>query len=481
MTANEDICPNNQSTDDISSSNTDSEHKKKLQYKISEEKKCQLQKLIKRRKWKAIKEFLVKWPAATIADLIQEMDKIDAVLIFRCLPRDFAADVFSEVNFLDQDALLKDLTDSEITVLLTELHPDDRTELFEELPAPVTQRLLKLLKPEDLKEARLLLGYPEDSVGRLMTPDFVSIQEDWTVKKALKYIREEGRDSEILAMIYVVDKHGKLLDELRLRQLILANPAKKISDLMNYSYVGITAFEDQEKAYHLIKEYNLFALPVVDSEGILLGIVTVDDLIDVGEEETTEDFHKIAAMSELKLPERIRFAPVSTLFRKRIGWLMFLIFVNLFAGLAIALFEETIATYIVLLTFMPLLIGCGGNAGAQASTLMIRALAMKDVKLSDWYYCIGKEALVAGSLGLTLAIIVSFLGIVRGGLQIAVVVGLSMLIIVFVGSIVGISLPFIFTRLKWDPAVASGPLITSIADIIGIVIYLFIATSLLSF
>ncbi|MCR3922906.1 MAG: magnesium transporter [Firmicutes bacterium] len=436
---------------------------------------------MKRKRWNKIKDFLIKWPAATVADLIQEMDKIDAVLIFRCLPRDFAADVFSEVDFLDQDALLKDLTDSEISALLSELHPDDRTELFEELPAPVTQRLLKLLKPEDLKEARVLLGYPEDSVGRLMTPDFVSIQEDWTVKKALKYIREEGKDSEILAMIYVVDKHGKLLDELRLRQLILANPSKKISELMNYSYVGITAFEDQEKAYHLIKEYNLFALPVVDSEGILLGIVTVDDLIDVGEEETTEDFHKIAAMSELKLPDRIRFAPVLTLFRKRIGWLMFLIFVNLFAGLAITLFEETIATYIVLLTFMPLLIACGGNAGSQASTLMIRALAMKDVKLSDWYYCIGKEALVAGSLGLTLAIIVSFLGIVRGSMHIAVVVGLSMLIIVFIGSLVGISLPFIFTKLKWDPAVASGPLITSIADIIGIIIYLFIATSLLPF
>lgn len=481
MTTKEDICSTNSTSDEISSSTTTSENKKKLHYKISKEKKCELQKLIKRKKWKQIKEFLITWPAATIAHLIQEMDKLDAVLVFRCLPRDFAAEVFSEVDFLDQDALLKDLTDSEISILLSELSPDDRTDLFEELPAPVTQRLLKLLKPEDLNEARVLLGYPEESVGRLMTPDFVSIQEDWTIKKALQYIRQKGKDSEILAMIYVVDKHGKLLDELRLRQLILADPSKKISDLMNYSYVGITAFEDQEKAYHLIKEYNLFALPVIDSEGILLGIVTVDDLIDVAEEETTEDFHKIAGMSELKLPDRIRFAPVKTLFRKRIGWLMFLIFINIFAGIAIGVFEHTIATYIVLVTFMPLLIDCGGNAGAQASTLMIRALAIKDVKLSDWYYCIGKEALVASSIGVTMGIIVSFLGAVRGGMQIAVVVGLSMLIIVFVGSIVGISLPFIFTRLKWDPAVASGPLITSIADILGIVIYLFIATSILTF
>ncbi|MDG6217855.1 MAG: magnesium transporter [Candidatus Thermoplasmatota archaeon] len=478
MEKNEDACK--KTIDDVSISKSNIKDGKNNDT-VNEEIKCNILKYISEHKWTKLRELLLKLPPVTVSNLIQDAEKIDAVLIFRCLPREFAADVFSEMDFFDQDQLLASLTDKEISVLLTELRPDDKTELFEELPAEMTHRLFKLLKPEDLKEVRKLLGYPEDSVGRLMTPDFIAIQADWSVKNALDYIREKGKDSETLAMIYVVDKAGKLLDDLRLRQLILSNPIDKISDLMNDSFIAITAFEDQEKAYYLIKEHNLFALPVVDSKGILLGIVTVDDLIDVGEEEATEDFHKIAAMSELKIPERIRDAPIHLLYRKRIGWLMLLIFINIFTGGAIAFFQETVETYIVLVLFMPLLIGCGGNAGAQASTLMVRALALKDVRLQDWYYCIGKEALVASAIGITMGLVVSLLGIFRGGMIIAFVVGLSMLIIVFIGSIIGISLPFIFTRLGLDPAVASGPLITSIADIIGIIIYLFIATSLLTF
>jgi magnesium transporter len=186
-------------------------------------------------------------------------------------------------------------------------------------------------------------------------------------------------------------------------------------------------------------------------------------------------------MSELKLPEKIRDAPIRTLYRKRIGWLIFLVFVNIFSGAAIALFEETIAKYIVLVLFMPLLVGCGGNAGSQASMLMVRALAIKDVKLHDWYYCIGKEVIVAGAIGITMGIVVSLLGIFRGGIMIALVVSLAMLVIVFVGSLIGLSLPFLFIKIGMDPAVSSGPLITSITDIIGIIIYLFIATSMLGF
>ncbi|MEM4258197.1 MAG: magnesium transporter [Candidatus Thermoplasmatota archaeon] len=446
---------------------------------LTEQTKCDIKKYINERKWNDLRKLLVKLPPVTVAKLIQDAEKVDCIFIFRSLPRDFAADVFSEMDLAAQDILLKNLTDSETSTLLSELTPDDRTALFEELPAQVTRRLFELLSPEDLKEARQLLGYPEDSVGRLMTPDFVAIRADWTVEQALAYIRDKGKDSEILAMIYVVDEQGKIIDDLRLRQIILANPTDKISDIMNYTFVCISAFDDQEKAYHLIKEHNLYALPVVDSQGVLLGIVTVDDLIDVGEEETTEDFHKIAAMSKRKLPDRIRDAPIRTLYQKRIGWLVFLVFVNIFSGAAIAFFEDTIAKYLVLVLFMPLLVDCGGNAGSQASTLMVRALAIKDVKLQDWYYCVGKEVLVAGAIGLTMGVVVSILGIFRGGMLIALVVGLSMMAIVFVGSLIGLSLPFLFTRLGWDPAVASGPLITSIADIVGIILYLFIATMLL--
>ncbi len=457
-------------------------HKKAKKFRrngvLDDATKCEIKKHITERKWNELRKVLVKLPPITVAHLIQEAEKVDCIFLFRSLPRDFAADVFSEMDLAAQDALLKSLTDSETSVLLSELTPDDRTALFEELPAQVTRRLFELLSPEDLKEARQLLGYPEDSVGRLMTPDFVAIRADWTVETALAYIRDKGKDSEILAMIYVVDDQGKIIDDLRLRQIILANPTDKISDIMNYTFVCISAFDDQEKAYHLIKEHNLYALPVVDSEGVLLGIVTVDDLIDVAEEETTEDFHKIAAMSG-KLPDRIRDAPIRTLYRKRIGWLVFLVFVNIFSGAAIAFFEDTIAKYIVLVLFMPLLVDCGGNAGSQASTLMVRALAIRDVKLQDWYYCVGKEVLVAGAIGLTMGVVVSVLGIFRGGMVIALVVGVSMMAIVFVGSLIGLCLPFVFIRLGWDPAVASGPLITSIADIVGIIIYLCIATALL--
>ncbi|MDH7518061.1 MAG: magnesium transporter [Candidatus Thermoplasmatota archaeon] len=457
------------------------ESKKQYAFPYDEFKKSIIETYINEKKWDKLRDLLVGLSPATVAEIIKKSEKTERMIIFRSLPRKFAADVFSELRPREQKSVLNNLTDIEVSELLADLHPDDRTALFEELPEQIKQRLFKLLKPEDLKEARELLSYPENSVGRLMTPDYITIRPEWTVETALKYIREKGKDSEIISNIYIVDEHQKLIDDIRLRQIILANPSDKISDLMNYKFDSINAYEDQEKAYHLIKKNNLYALPVVDSKGTLLGIVTVDDLIDVGEEEATEDFHKIAAMSELKLPDKIRDTPVRILYRKRVGWLVFLIFVNIFSGAAIALFEETIAKYIVLVLFMPLLVDCGGNAGSQASTLMVRALATRDVTLRDWYYCIGKEMLVAGALGITMGLAVSIIGIFRGGVIIALVVSLSMVVIVFVGSLIGISLPFIFTRTGWDPAVASGPLITSIADVVGLILYFLIATALLGF
>ncbi len=435
----------------------------------------------KEKKWDKIRDLLVRLSPATVAEIIKKLEKFERMNIFRSLPRKFAADVFSELRPRSQVVFLKDLTNIEAAELLADLSPDDRTALFEVLPEQEKKRLFELLNPEDLQEASQLLGYPENSVGRLMTPDYITIHSDWKVETALKYIREKGKDSEILSNIYIVDEQKKLIDDIRLRQIILANPSDKISDLMNYTFDSINAYDDQEKAYYLIKKSNLYALPVVDSKGTILGIVTIDDLLDVGEEEATEDFHKIAAMSELKLSDKIRDTPVRTLYRKRIGWLVFLVFVNIFSGAAIAIFEDTIAKYIVLVLFMPLLVDCGGNAGAQASTLMVRALAIKDVALRDWYYCIGKETLVAGALGITMGLAVSVIGIFRGGIIIALIVSLSMVVIVFVGSLVGISLPFIFTRVGWDPAVASGPLITSIADVAGIILYFSIAITLLGF
>jgi len=446
--------------------------------------KPEIKNFIQEKKWGALKEVLPNWPPAEVADLIKVLDRPDRVLLFRSLPRQFAAKVFAELEPMEQDVLLKDLTAQETARLLADLSPDDRTALFEELPSQVTRRLFELLTPEDLKEVKQLLGYPEESVGRLMTPDYVAVRPNWTVGKALEHIRKTGKNSETINRIYVTDEEGKLLDDVKLQEFILADPSTPVERLMNYSFVSISAFEDQEQAVKMIKKYNLSALPVVDSEGILLGIVTFDDLMDVADEEVTEDFQKIAAISGEKehgdFFGNILKAPLSLLYRKRVGWLVFLVFMNIFSGGAAAIFEKTIARYIVLIFFLPLLIDSGGNAGSQAATLMVRALALGDVKLSDWVRLLGKEFAVAGLLGATMGAAVLILGIFRGGPEIAIIVALSMLLIVIVGSIIGMSLPFIFTRLGRDPATASGPLITSICDITGILIYFSIATWLLS-
>lgn len=445
--------------------------------------KPEIRELIQERKWTDLKELLVVWPAAEVAKLLIDLDKSDRVLLFRVLSRQLAAAVFSYLKPSQQDYLLKDLTTQETRQLLADLSPDDRTALFEELPARVTQRLFELLSPEDLKEARQLLGYPEDSVGRVMTPDYVAVHSEWKVSQAIEHIRKKGSDSETVDVIYVTDASGKLIDDIRLRTLILAEPTDTIEQIMDRSFVSISAFEDREQAVHMIKQYDLAALPVVDSQGVLLGIVTVDDLIDVAEEEVTEDFHRIAAVSVRKGEKRfltnIREAPIGMLYRRRIGWLLVLVFMNIFSGGAIAIFEGTIAKTIALVFFLPLLIDSGGNAGAQAATLMVRSLTIGNVRLNDWFRLIGKELLVSGLLGATMGLGVSIIGFFRGGPQIALVVALAMLSVVIVGSTIGMSLPFIFTKLGRDPATASAPLITSFVDFVGILIYFTIAKLLL--
>lgn len=441
--------------------------------------KSEVKQLIQERRWTDLREGLMKWPPAEVAELLLDMDQADSVLLFRSLPRQFAAEVFAELEPHQQDGLLKNLTAQETSQLLADLTPDDRTALFEELPAQVTRRLLDLLSPADLKEARQLLGYPEESVGRLMTPDYVSVHPDWTVARALDHIRLRGKDSETINVIYVTDRSGKLLDDIRLRTLILAQPNDTIEQLMDHNVASLSAFEDREKAVQMIRRYDLVALPVVDSEGILLGIVTIDDLMDVEEAEVTEDFHRIAAVSvqrgEDGFIESIRNAPMNLLYRRRVAWLLLLVFFNIFSGAAIATFEETIVQAFALVFFLPLLVASGGNAGAQAATLMVRALATGDVRMNDWARLLGRELVVATALGVTMGVAVSFIGIFRGGSEIALVVALAMIAIVIVGSTVGMSLPFLFSKMGRDPATASAPLITSIADVFGIFIYFSIA------
>ncbi len=429
--------------------------------------------LIEHGQWDVLRDAVSDWPPPEVADLLLHMDKPDRVLFFRSLPRRLAAGAFSHMSVEQQDSLLRDLTDEETRHVLENLPPDDRTHLLEELPGKATQRLLNLLGTEDLKETRWLLGYPEDSVGRLMTPDYVAIHPGWTIADALQHVRMHGKDSETVNRIYVIDDDWHLLDDIELRRIILAPPNATVGDVMDHTFASVHAAADREEAVRIIRKYDQTALPAIDSDGVLVGIVTVDDLLDVAEAEATEDFHKVASVGPIRIS--IRDASIRFLYQRRVGWLMVLVFINIFSGEAIAAFEDTIEAVVALVFFLPLLIDSGGNAGSQSATLMVRALATGDVRSKDWFRLLGKELGVALLLGATMAVGVSAIALYRAP-EVLVVVAATMTIIVLWGSIVGMSLPFILTRVGRDPAAASAPLITSIADISGVLVYFSIAT-----
>ena len=433
--------------------------------------------LLEQKDWTTIREVIATLPEPEIAELLFEVGTTDRMILFRLLPRDISGEVFALLEGQQQNTLLKELTQEETRRLLSEMSPDDRADFLSELPGNVTQKLLNLLSPEDLQETRKILGYPEESVGRLTTPDYVAVRPEWTVEQALEHVRVKGRDSETIDVLYVVDRSWKLLDAIDLRRFILADRETHVSDLMDSQYIHLEAVQDREEAVRTMERYDLAVLPVVDTTGVLIGIVTFDDVLDVAQEEATEDFHKAAAVTPIR--GSYREAGFTQIYRRRIGWLIALIFANVFSGLALATFEDTITANVALVFFLPLLIGSSGNAGSQAATLMVRALAMGDVKMSDWWHFLRKEVFIAGALGLTMALAVSVIGIVRGGLEVALIVSLTMALVVVVGSIIGTALPFLLSRFKLDPATASAPLITSLSDISGVMIYFTIANFVL--
>lgn len=436
--------------------------------------KPEIRELIAARDWAALRDKMSHWRVPDIADLISELDKEYRVLLFRSLPRSIAAGVFSEFDAPDQTALLLDLTDEEARHIMAGLRPDDRTALLEELPGQITQRILNLLSPEDLKEARQLLGYPENSIGRLMTPDYIALRGDWTVAEAMEHIRKKGRETETINVAYVTDSAWRLTGAVSLRHLVLAQPADPVSSAMTTPAVTLSAFADREEAARTMEKYGLFALPVVDSDGVLVGLVTGDDVFELAAEEATEDFHKGAGVN----PLRVGFgdASISLLYKNRIGWLMALIFVDLIAAGVIAKFEHAISKVVALVFFLPLLIGCGGNAGAQAATLVIRDLATGDAEYKDWLTLVLKEAGISLMLGITISLAVWGPSVLQGGAPVGVVVALSGVTVVTISSVIGIATPMLLGRLGFDPAASSSPLITSLADILGVIIYFSIAS-----
>lgn len=437
-----------------------------------------VQGLIERGNWSEVREAVRDWPVPEVADLLLEQGHTESALLFRALPRQLAAEVFSYLNAGDQNVLLEDFSDAETRRLLADMSPDDRTVMFEEMPGEATQKMLNLLGTEERREARKLLGYPEESVGRLMTPDYVAVRPEWTIGRALEHVRALGIERETINWVYVTDRRWTLLDALTLRSFIVAEPERTVEEIMDHSFVSVPAFEDREEAVNTIQRYDLEAVPVVDTEGVLVGIVTVDDVLDVAEKEATEDFHLYAAVQPLDAS--YRESGVYALFRKRVPWLVALVLVGLASSGVIEAFEETLEAAVALAFFIPLLIDSGGNTGSQSATLMVRAIATGDLRLGQWGRAISKELLVGISLGAALGLTAGLLGIFRGGGEIGLIVGLTMVAIVLTANLIGAALPFALSRLKIDPAVASAPLITTVVDVTGLIIYFSLATLILT-
>lgn len=433
------------------------------------------QELIDAKQWKRLRDEIIILEPFQIAEIIEELSEESDIILFRLLPREQAKETFQYLTHDKQEQIIEGLAQnvSKLSSLLNDLDPDDRTAFFEELPGQITLRLIQLLSPEERSVATKLLGYPKDSIGRLMTPEFVAIRPQFTVAQALNHIRHFGRDSETLNVIYIVDDNWRLIDDIRIREIILATPEQTIAELMDRKYVTLSAYDDQEVAIRVFQDQDRVALPVIDRDGVLLGIVTFDDVMDVAEEESTEDFHKFGAFQDA-IVNPLK-AKISFLYKKRVFWLTALVFMNIFSGAAIENFEITIQKIGGLLLFLPLIIASGGNAGAQSATLMIRSLATGEVEAGDWLILVVKEFLVSLLLGITMAIGVSLIASLRAP-EIILVVASTMTLTVIAGSLIGLLLPFIFNKVNIDPATASAPLITSMADITGVLIYFSIAT-----
>ena len=445
-----------------------------------------LEALIEARDFSSLRAETMNWPPEDIAELMEPLSADREAVVLRLLPREQAAQVFSDLSDERQEQLLKAMAREDVANILNAMSPDDRTSLLEELPPNVIQSLLNLLSPEERAVAAHLLGYDEDSVGRLMTPDFVRIRAQWTVAQALAHIRQYGKDSETMSMIYVIDESGKLIDDLRIRQILLADPQEKVSELMDSRFVSLKATDHREAAVEAFKETDRVALPVTDSQGALLGIVTVDDILDVAEEEATEDIQKIGGSEALDEPYMKIALP--RMIRKRAGWLVILFLSEMLTATAMGRFENEIAKAVILSIFVPLVISSGGNSGSQASTIIIRAMALGEVRLRDWWRVMRREFLSGLSLGAILGVI----GFIRISIWanvfhmygphwplLALTVGLALIGIVLWGTMAGSMLPLLLRRLGVDPATSSAPFVATLVDVSGLVIYFSVAALIL--
>ncbi|PLW81034.1 magnesium transporter [Kineobactrum sediminis] len=440
-----------------------------------------LQTALARRDEDAIQEACARLNPVDIADFLCEQEAIGqgdlAVRLILSMSVTRRAEIFGRLSEPAQRSLASQLPPETLAELVAAMPHDERADLFNVLDESARHDVLKRLAHTEREDLRHLASYKEGTAGAIMTSDYASLPASITVAEAIGVLRNTAPDKETIYQCYVVNGNHYLLGTLSLRDLILAPASSSIDDLMVRDMVTATVDTSQEAVTRKIARYDLLALPITDDGGRLVGIVTYDDAMDVAEAEATEDIHKSATVGKLRRP--IGQAGLGVLYRSRISWLVMLVFANILTGAGITHFEETIAAHLSLLFFMPLLIASAGNAGAQASTLMVRGMATGEVVGRDWLRLLGKEILVAGALGITMAVAVMVIGVARTGFDIAMVVAMTMVIVVLMGSLVGLTLPFILDKLDIDPATSSVPLITTVADVGGVVVYFSIATAVL--
>lgn len=454
--------------------------------------KPEYEELLRKKDWESLRVAFEDVDPADIAEVLEDLPPEDSGVLFRILPRDVAGSSFGYLPLEQQTEIVQTLGSEAIAGLLNEMSPDDRTRLFGELPAEVTKRALAQLKPEELKVARALLGYPEGSAGRFMTPKYLALKPSLSAQEALAYLRTHGKGVETLNTLYVVDDQGVVLFDLRLGDLVMAAPEARVGDLEGRALVSIPATADRDEVLATFEKYARAALPVTDSRGVMVGIITADDVLEVAEEKATEEIQKLGGMEALDAPY-LEIGALEML-KKRGGWLSILLVGEMLTTTAMTYFESAIEKAVVLALFVPLIISSGGNSGSQATSIIIRALAVQEIELRDWRRVLLRELRSGLMLGLLLGVIgllrvvlwerLHQAGWLHDGygehyLLVAMTVGGSLTGVVLFGSLAGSMLPFLLRRLGLDPATASAPFVATLVDVTGILIYFGLATLLL--
>ena len=435
--------------------------------------------LIEEKKYFKIKELLITMNEHDIAEILEELPKNELIKVFRLLPKDIAADVFSYLETDTEASIITSLSDTEAVDIINDMAADDAADLIDEMPANVVNKLLSKVDNETRRDINQLLKYPDNSAGSIMTVEYLDFKEYNTIRDAIKKIRQEYEDTETIETCYVTDKRRKLVGIIKLKDLVIHNEDMTVGEVMDEDVISVNTLMDQEKVAEVIKDYDITSVPVVDSENKLVGIITIDDIIDIIEEEATEDIEKMAAI----LPTEKSYLKLSTfeLWKSRIPWLLLLMISATFTGKIIQHYETSLASMVILTSFIPMIMDTGGNAGGQASVTIIRGLSLNDIEFSDIFRVIWKEIRVSLVIGATLAIanFVKLLVIDGVTTSVALVVCITLIFTVVVAKIIGCSLPILAKKLGFDPAVMASPFITTLVDAISLFIYFNIAVSLL--